>query len=153
MSSLASKGAGDRRAFTLIELLTVIAIIAILAALLFPVFSRAGEQVRQTTCMSNLHQIYVAANLYKDDQGGYPTLLLGYAERPDGLPWVPADSAAPVPLNMLQHSPLTPYMKDKNTEFYHCPNNQIKSLTATTTAVFPANSPWSTVLPSGIPTV
>src|SRR5438552_17914826 len=107
MRSSAFMRAQRPRAFTLIELLTVIAIIAILAALLFPVFSRASEGVRQTTCMSNLHQIYVAANLYKDDQGGYPTLLLGYAERPDGLPWAPADSAAPVPLDKLLHSPLT----------------------------------------------
>ena len=46
-----------RSAFTLIELLVVIAIIAILAAILFPVFARAREQARLTTCRSNLRQI------------------------------------------------------------------------------------------------
>jgi prepilin-type N-terminal cleavage/methylation domain-containing protein len=43
-----------RRGFTLIELLVVIAIIAILAAILFPVFARAREAARATSCRSNL---------------------------------------------------------------------------------------------------
>ncbi|PIR27424.1 hypothetical protein COV40_00910, partial [Candidatus Berkelbacteria bacterium CG11_big_fil_rev_8_21_14_0_20_42_15] len=45
-----------RRGFTLIELLVVIAIIAILAAILFPVFARAREKARQTSCLSNTKQ-------------------------------------------------------------------------------------------------
>jgi prepilin-type N-terminal cleavage/methylation domain-containing protein len=54
--------------FTLIELLVVIAIIAILAAILFPVFARAREKARQTTCLNNQKQIVTAALMYAQDR-------------------------------------------------------------------------------------
>jgi prepilin-type N-terminal cleavage/methylation domain-containing protein/prepilin-type processing-associated H-X9-DG protein len=55
------------RGFTLIELLVVIAIIAILAAILFPVFARAREAARSTSCKSNLKQITTAVAMYVQD--------------------------------------------------------------------------------------
>ncbi|HOS42272.1 MAG TPA: prepilin-type N-terminal cleavage/methylation domain-containing protein, partial [Armatimonadota bacterium] len=55
------------RGFTLIELLVVIAIIAILAAILFPVFAKAREKARQTSCMNNIRQIMIAVSMYIQD--------------------------------------------------------------------------------------
>jgi len=56
-----------RKGFTLIELLVVIAIIAVLAAILFPVFAKAREKARQTTCLNNMRQLAVAIQLYTQD--------------------------------------------------------------------------------------
>jgi prepilin-type N-terminal cleavage/methylation domain-containing protein len=53
--------------FTLIELLVVIAIIAILAAILFPVFARAREAARRTSCLSNMRQVTTGILMYSQD--------------------------------------------------------------------------------------
>lgn len=68
-----------RKGFTLIELLVVIAIIAILAAILFPVFARAREKARQTSCLSNVKQITLGMTMYNSDYDGkYPGFYMAY---------------------------------------------------------------------------
>jgi len=68
-----------RSGFTLIELLVVIAIIAILAAILFPVFARAREKARQTSCLSNLKEIALAEQMYEQD---YDERTASYSSHP-----------------------------------------------------------------------
>lgn len=66
-----------RAAFTLIELLTVIAIIGILAAILIPTTAKVRETARATQCASNLRQIQMANIAYASDhKGAYVPLLL-----------------------------------------------------------------------------
>ncbi len=58
---------GKKKGFTLIELLVVIAIIALLAAILFPVFARARENARKSSCANNLKQIGIGIAQYTQD--------------------------------------------------------------------------------------
>src|SRR4051812_43872889 len=69
------------KGFTLIELLVVIAIIAILAAILFPVFGRARENARRSTCQSNLKQLGLGFIQYSQD---YDEKLPGSANQGPG---------------------------------------------------------------------
>jgi prepilin-type N-terminal cleavage/methylation domain-containing protein len=56
-----------RFAFTLVEVLIVAAVLTLLAAIIFPVFGRVREAGRRTMCVSNLHQIGLAVQMYERD--------------------------------------------------------------------------------------
>jgi prepilin-type N-terminal cleavage/methylation domain-containing protein len=58
-----------RQAFTLVEMLVVVAIIAILAALLLPALSMAKQKSYRTQCINNLKQMSIAFQNYADDHG------------------------------------------------------------------------------------
>lgn len=105
---MARKTAGRRiGGFTLIELLVVIAIIAILAAILFPVFARAREAARQTSCRSNLKQFGNAFNMYVSD----------YDQKfPMGGWWANGQEAS-----RDWHMAVFPYVK--NVGVYICPSS------------------------------
>src|SRR5947209_3179315 len=77
-----------RYGFTLIELLVVIAIIAILAAILFPVFAQAREKARTTSCLSNLKQIGLGANMYVQDYD--ETVMIDWINCPTNTPITPS---------------------------------------------------------------
>jgi prepilin-type N-terminal cleavage/methylation domain-containing protein/prepilin-type processing-associated H-X9-DG protein len=59
-----------RRAFTLVELLVVIAVLAVLASLLLPALARSKDSARRIQCVSNIRQLGLAAMMYWEDNGG-----------------------------------------------------------------------------------
>lgn len=56
--------------FSLVELLVTVAIIAILASLLLATLARSKDSARRLKCVSNLHQLALAVQMYWDDNGG-----------------------------------------------------------------------------------
>jgi prepilin-type N-terminal cleavage/methylation domain-containing protein/prepilin-type processing-associated H-X9-DG protein len=106
-----------RKGFTLIELLVVIAIIAILAAILFPVFARARENARRSTCQSNLKQIGLGILQYAQD---YDELMV----RSNGLDAsVPA--GAPTGGRSSWDMAIQPYTK--SSQLIVCPSDSISA--------------------------
>jgi prepilin-type N-terminal cleavage/methylation domain-containing protein len=102
-----------RKGFTLIELLVVIAIIAILAAILFPVFARAREKARQTSCLSNLRQIGTSVLMYAQDWDEmYPISYQNDAVGGIG-------DASQIPLTWPNR--ILPYIK--NAQVFRCPSD------------------------------
>ncbi|MFW5867119.1 MAG: DUF1559 domain-containing protein [Armatimonadota bacterium] len=95
------------KGFTLIELLVVIAIIAILAAILFPVFARAREKARQTSCLSNVKQMTLGFLMYAQD---YDETMSPRYYRLD-----PSVAGGP-------HWPQLIYPYVKNDQVYQCPS-------------------------------
>jgi prepilin-type N-terminal cleavage/methylation domain-containing protein len=115
------------RGFTLIELLVVIAIIAILAAILFPVFSKAREQARQSVCTSNMHQLAVGFLAYmKDYDGGIPSTGWSGGSFPQATDWVyvyttSVEPYTPYHIADVGSGTLFPYVRDK--KVYRCPSD------------------------------
>jgi prepilin-type processing-associated H-X9-DG protein/prepilin-type N-terminal cleavage/methylation domain-containing protein len=67
-----------RSAFTLIEMLVVIAIIAVLIAMLLPAIAAARDSAKSTQCQNNLRQLGLAAIQYRDQTGAFPQYRAEY---------------------------------------------------------------------------
>ena len=132
-----------QRGFTLIELLVVIAIIAILAAILFPAFNAARESTRRTTCMTQMHTVWLALRSYREDEGKYPPILCAnpYIAVGSGQALY-TGSGTPLDIDQVRARPLT-RLKSTVTgkQTFLCPDSINRNPTAITTAVYPPNVP------------
>jgi prepilin-type N-terminal cleavage/methylation domain-containing protein/prepilin-type processing-associated H-X9-DG protein len=132
----------QKRGFTLIEMLIVIAIIGILAAILFPAFAGARENARRTACMSNLKQLSLGFTLYANDNN---ERLPGSTDAPPGVNkiggWMfyskfgdPMDPTATGDgvFDPKQGS-IFPYVK--SAQVYVCPNDEVAETSGNSYAI------------------
>lgn len=106
----------NKKAFTLVEILVVVAIIAILAGILFPVFARAREGARRSSCQSNLKQLGLGVAQYVQDYNNkYPVL----EDSGDGGMF---STGTPLALSNKKTwaDRILPYIK--NRQVFHCPS-------------------------------
>ncbi len=115
---------GRRLAFTLVEILVVIAIIGLLTAILVPSLSSARRSARRTACSSNLHQLGVAIRAYLNDSKD----ILPYASELPSFPPTPnpfgnnnSPFAEPNPPIFLADL-MAPYVKNE-TKVFQCPSD------------------------------
>lgn len=98
-----------RGGFTLIELLVVIAIISLLAGLLLPSLSGARRRAQSAACVSNLHQLGLALNLYVEDNENHLPVCA----------WpLPSQGTNQPPLPSITNA-LMPYVKSR--DLFRCP--------------------------------
>ena len=112
-----------RAAFTLLEILVVVAILALLAAILFPAFARARENARRTSCLSNLKQIGLGALQYAQD---FDETMVG-TELGDGTPVSP---------EYFWGEMLAPYTKSD--QILQCPSESVRFARAVPVPGFPS---------------
>jgi prepilin-type N-terminal cleavage/methylation domain-containing protein/prepilin-type processing-associated H-X9-DG protein len=122
-------------AFTLLELLVVVAIIAILASLLLPALSRARSQALSIACVNHLKQLQLCWHLYAHDNNdtlppnnyvynvdtGGPLLL--------SLSWCLGNTRLDTTTSNVEHGLLFPY--NRSPAIYHCPADKSTVETAT----------------------
>ena len=121
-----------RLAFTLVELLAVIAILALLIAILLPALSRAKAKAEEVVCLNNLKQLQVCAQLYSMDYDNFlPPNRFVYDINTQGpsshgfsskLTWCPGLAPFDTTTKNIKRGLLFPY--NKSTDIYRCPSDK-----------------------------
>lgn len=126
-------GKGRRTAFTLVELLVVVAIIGVLIALLLPAVQMARESARRTQCVNNLKQLGISVQAFHDVYGFLPV-----SDRPLGVTTAPRIGWA---VNVL------PYLEQQSLWTQYDQTQTWSSTTLGSSQLVPNQTLCGTVLP------
>lgn len=111
-------------AFSLLELLIVIAVIAILAALLLPAINRAKQRAGAVSCTSNLRQLGLAFSMYlENNNDAFPAPGSAFVYGPQPEDWIWWQLGREV-----QKSAVVPYISGFNSQLFRCPQDAAASL-------------------------
>jgi prepilin-type N-terminal cleavage/methylation domain-containing protein len=117
------------QAFTLLELLIVIGVIAILTGIMFPVVSTVRARAQRVQCMSNLRNLHVAANLYVQQNGSWPQILVDSDDDGDGgqPDYARAWIAALAPFGLTQKAWICPTIQGllQNPDYFQPENARV----------------------------
>jgi prepilin-type N-terminal cleavage/methylation domain-containing protein/prepilin-type processing-associated H-X9-DG protein len=122
---LDSSLSGRRNAFTLVELLVVIAVIAILAGLLLPALNKAKVQANSAACMNNLKQLQSCWHMYAMDNAdflppnNYVYDINSQQAVAKGASWCPGNTRTDTNTVNIENGMLYEY--NRSTAIYHCP--------------------------------
>jgi prepilin-type N-terminal cleavage/methylation domain-containing protein len=131
---------GERRGFTLVELLVVTAVIGIISSILLSALSTSRLRAQAIVCLNNTRQMGVAWHNYSEDNEGKlvynfdssvpPPAQLASIDDPNVLNWVNNQNvldwslrSANTNVDHIVRSRLGPYAG--NYKLYHCPNDNV----------------------------
>ena len=147
MKTSVTRGRGGLPAFTLIEVLVVLAIIAILAALLLPALHKAKSSGQSIACLNNARQLQLAWQMYHEEQNG--RLALNFVEgtipnvptyHSTSNSWVSGSALWDASPAGIRQGTLWPFTR--NERIYRCPSDKTLWPYGTTRAP----RPWNVVL-------
>jgi prepilin-type processing-associated H-X9-DG protein len=111
-----------RRAFTLVEILSVLGVISLLVAMLFPALSSAREHANRTRCLSNLRQLGLAFAMYLNENNGrFPRPAQHLVERPED--WIYYQPGRDAELGVVARYASRPF----DQRLYRCPSDDVAS--------------------------
>lgn len=119
-SHVSVRRSAPRQAFTLIELLTVIAIIGILAAIIIPTVGKVRDSAKKAQCVSNLKQIGMTIGLYLNENKN----IMPFSADDTSTGWDQYKAPLPLLTRTTANLDRTAYDNPQTNHIFNCPSEK-----------------------------